>query len=44
MHFAQYIFPYNKIPKDSRIVIYGAGEIGIDLIQAVVETRYLLLN
>jgi ADP-heptose:LPS heptosyltransferase len=38
--FIQYIFPYNRIPKDSRIIIYGAGAIGVDLIQAVVETQY----
>jgi len=23
-----YIFPFDKVPKDSRIVLYGAGNVG----------------
>jgi len=33
-------FPYKAIKKDSRIIIYGAGQVGQELIRQLEETQY----
>jgi ADP-heptose:LPS heptosyltransferase len=39
----RFAFPFGRIKKDSRLIIYGAGEVGHDLVRAVEETRYCIL-
>lgn len=36
----QYAFPYDRIKKDSRIIIYGAGQVGCDLLEEAEKTAY----
>ena len=35
-----YLFPYEKIPFGSRILIYGAGDVGQDYLQQMLMTNY----
>lgn len=35
-----YLFPYEKIPQGSRILIYGAGDVGQDYLQQMLITGY----
>lgn len=35
----KYLFPVDKIPKDSRVLIYGAGRVGTDYYRYVKETE-----
>ena len=35
-----YLFPYEKVPKDSRIIIYGAGDVGQAYLEQLLITRY----
>ena len=34
---SEYLFPYNSVKKGSRIVVYGAGNIGVEIINAIEE-------
>lgn len=36
----EYLFPFEKIPKNSRVVIYGAGELGQSYYKQLVSTGY----
>ncbi len=36
----QYIFPYDRIPTKSRVVIYGFGEVGMDYLKQILTTNY----
>ncbi len=35
-----YLFPYEKIPQGSRIIIYGAGDVGQEYLRQMLLTRY----
>lgn len=35
-----YLFPYEKVPQDSRIIIYGAGDVGQEYLQQMEITGY----
>lgn len=35
-----YLFPYEKVPQGSRIIIYGAGDVGQEYLQQMQITRY----
>lgn len=35
-----YLFPYEKVPKDSKILIYGAGDIGQEYLKQMMLTKY----
>ena len=35
-----YLFPYEKVPKGSRIIIYGAGDVGQEYLQQMELTGY----
>lgn len=35
-----YLFPYEKIPRGSRIIIYGAGDVGQEYLQQMLMTGY----
>ena len=35
-----YLFPYEKIPQGSRIIIYGAGDVGQEYLQQMQITGY----
>jgi len=35
-----YLFPFDNIPKDSRIVLYGAGTVGKQFYEQITETRF----
>ena len=35
-----YLFPYEYVPKGSRIIIYGAGEVGQEYLQQMLMTSY----
>lgn len=36
----QYLFPFEKVPQKSRILIYGAGEVGQAYLKQILLTRY----
>ena len=36
----KFLFPFDKVPKDSRIVLYGAGECGRDYYLELKETNW----
>lgn len=36
----KYIFPYEKIKKDSRIIIYGLGVVGCSYVEQIHNTKY----
>lgn len=36
----EFVFPYHKIPKGSRIVMYGAGKMGKSFFQQIKATQY----
>lgn len=35
-----YLFPYENIPQNARIIIYGAGNVGCCFIKQIMNTRY----
>jgi len=35
-----YLFPFDKVPKDSRIVLYGAGNVGKQFYDQATETNF----
>jgi|GEM_PF-1432255 len=35
-----YLFPFDKVPKDSRIVLYGAGNVGKQFFAQIAETNF----
>jgi len=35
-----YLFPFDKVPKDSRIVLYGAGNVGKQFFEQIAETKF----
>ncbi len=35
-----WLFPYNRIPRNCRLIIYGAGEVGQDYRRQLVQTEY----
>lgn len=35
-----YLFPYENIPQNSRVIIYGAGNVGCCFIKQIMNTRY----
>lgn len=35
-----YLFPYSKVPKNSKIIIYGAGKVGQTYLQQILLTNY----
>jgi len=35
-----YLFPFDKVPKDSRIVLYGAGDVGKQFYEQIAETKF----
>jgi len=35
-----YLFPFDKVPKGSRIVLYGAGNVGEQFYEQVIETNF----
>lgn len=43
MVMAVYLFPFEVIPKDSKIVICGAGEVGRSYVQQILKTNYCQL-
>ena len=36
----QYLFPFEKVPMGSNIIIYGAGIVGMEYLQQVLTTGY----
>ncbi|MCL2226751.1 MAG: hypothetical protein FWB97_03875 [Oscillospiraceae bacterium] len=36
----QYAFPYEKVEKDCKLVIYGAGQVGIEFLETINKTGY----
>lgn len=39
-----YLFPYEKIPKGSKILIYGAGDVGQEYLKQMILTKYATVN
>jgi len=35
-----YLFPFDKVPKNSRIVLYGAGNVGKQFYDQIIETNF----
>jgi len=35
-----WVFPYQRIPRGARIIIYGAGDVGEDYYNQIIKTRY----
>lgn len=35
-----YLFPFNKVEKDSRIIVYGAGKVGVEYLDQVTRLQY----
>ena len=35
-----YVFPFNKVPKDSKLLIYGAGNVGKAYVDQIKSTEY----
>lgn len=35
-----YLFPFEKVPAGSRVLIYGAGDVGIEYLQQIIMTGY----
>ena len=33
--FTLYLFPYTKVRNDSRIIVYGAGNLGVEIVNAI---------
>lgn len=40
IHKKHWLFPYNKVGKDAEIILYGAGDVGIDYYRQVKDTGY----
>lgn len=40
MAMAVYLFPFEVIPKESRIVVWGAGEVGRSYVRQILKTHY----
>lgn len=36
----RYLFPYEKVDKNSRIVIYGAGKVGHEYYEQIIKSKY----
>ena len=36
----QFLFPFDKVSKDSNIILYGAGEVGKSYYNQLIETKY----
>ena len=36
----RWIFPFGKVKKDERIILYGAGQVGRDYYKQIIETSY----
>lgn len=36
----QYLFPFEKVPQGSKILIYGAGDVGIEYLKQMLVTNY----
>ena len=39
----RFLFPFSAVPKGSRIVLYGAGEVGYDFYRQVMTSKYVEL-
>ncbi len=40
IHKKHWLFPYNKVDKDTEIILYGAGDVGIDYYRQIKDTDY----
>lgn len=36
----EYLFPFEKIPRGKKILIYGAGDVGLEYLQQILMTQY----
>ena len=40
MNKSGWVFPYEKVPMKSRVIIYGAGSVGTDYVRQLLHTKY----
>lgn len=39
-YYKEYLFPYSQVKKGSRVVVYGAGNIGVEIVNAIDNNPY----